>query len=266
MHLTVNGAGVYAHTGGRQFDAAKPAAVFVHGAGLDHTVWALQTRYVAHHGFSVLAPDLPGHGRSDGRPLASIAAIADWIAALLDAVGAKQAVLIGHSMGAAASLEVAARHPASISKLVLMGIAPRMPVHPDLIAAAEGNPELAREMIVDWAHGARGRIGGNRAAGLWIANTARRLIDRAGANGVLAQDLKACDAWTGGGAAAAKIACPTLLLLGAQDRMTLVRSGKELAAAIKGAEVDVLPDCGHMMMVEQPDMTLDRMRKFLGTR
>ncbi len=266
MHLTVNGAGVYAHTGGRPFDAAKPAVLFVHGAGLDHTVWALQARYVAHHGFSVLAPDLPGHGRSGGKPLATVAAITDWIAALLDEVGAQQTVLIGHSMGAAASLEVAARPPASIAKLVLLGIAPRMPVHPDLIEAAENNPDLAREMIVDWAHGARGRIGGNRAAGLWIANTARRLIDGAGKNGVLAQDLIACNAWTGGGAAAAKVACPTLLILGAEDRMTLARSGKELAAAIKGAELDVLPDCGHMMMVEQPDLTLDRLRKFLGTR
>lgn len=266
MHLTVNGAGVYAHTGGRQFDAAKPAAVFVHGAGLDHTVWALQARYVAHHGYSVLAPDLPGHGRSDGKPLATVAAIADWLASLLDGLGAKQAVLIGHSMGAAASLEVAARYPGRVAKLALLGIAPRLQVHPDLIAAAEGDPDLAREMIVDWAHGARGRIGGNRAAGLWIANTARRLIDRAGASGVLAQDLKACNAWTGGDAASAKVACPTLLILGAQDRMTPAKSGRLLAAAIKGAAVDVLPDCGHMMMVEQPDMTLDLLRKFLGTR
>lgn len=266
MHLTVDGAGVYAHTGGRQFDPAKPTALFVHGAGLDHTVWALQARYVAHHGFSVLAPDLPGHGRSDGKPLASVAAIADWIVALLDAVGAKQAVLIGHSMGAAAGLEVAARHPSRVAKLALLGIAQRLAVHPDLIAAAESDPDLAREMIVDWAHGALGRIGGNRAAGLWIANTARRLIDRAGANQVLAQDLKACNAWTGGAAASAKIACPALLILGAQDRMTPAKAGRQLAASIKDAGVDVLPDCGHMMMVEQPDLTLDLLRKFLGTR
>ncbi len=266
MHLTVNGAGVYAHTGGRPFDPEKPAALFVHGAGLDHTVWALQARYVAHHGFSVLAPDLPGHGRSDGKPLAAVEAVADWIAALLDAVGAKQAVLIGHSMGAAASLEVAARHPGRVAKLALLGIAPRLAVHPDLIAAAESDPDLAREMIVDWAHGARGRIGGNRAAGLWIANTARRLIDCAGKSGVLARDLKACNAWTGGEAAAAKVACPVLLILGAEDRMTLAKSGKQLALSIKGARVDVLPDCGHMMMVEQPDLTLDLLRKFLETR
>lgn len=266
MHLTIDGAGVYAHTGGREFDAAKPAALFVHGAGLDHTVWALQARYIAHHGFAVLAPDLPGHGRSDGKPLTSIEAIADWTVKLLDAVDAKTAALIGHSMGAIACLEAATRAPERVGKLILCGVAPRMAVHPDLIAAAENDPDLAREMIVDWAHGARGRIGGNRAAGLWIAAAARRLIDGAGGSGALAADLKACDAYKNGEAAAGKAACPTLVILGAEDRMTPARAGRALAGAIEGAALVELKDCGHMMMVEQPDRTLDAMKQFLGAR
>jgi pimeloyl-ACP methyl ester carboxylesterase len=264
MHLSVDGAEVYAHTGGRPFDPHRPAAAFVHGAGLDHTVWALQARYVAHHGWSVLAPDLPGHGRSAGKAPVSVAALAEWIVKLLDAAGARRAALIGHSMGAAACLEAAARHSARVAKLALLGCAARMQVHPDLIAAAENDPALAREMIVDWAHGPRGRIGGNPAPGLSIAHAARRLIDYAGAGGVLAQDLKACDAWAGGAEAAANVACPTLLILGAEDRMTPAKAGRALAGAIKGAELAVLPECGHMMMVEQPDLTLDRLRKFLG--
>jgi len=264
MHLTVDGAEVYAHTGGRPFDAHRPTAVFVHGAGLDHTVWALQARYVAHHGWSVLAPDLPGHGRSAGRAPASVAALAEWIVRLLDAAGARRAALIGHSMGAIACLEAAARHPARVAKLALLGVAARMQVHPDLIAAAENDPALAREMIVDWAHGSRGRIGGNPAPGLWIAHAARRLIDYAGAGGALASDLKACDAWAGGAQAAAKVACPTLVILGAEDRMTPAKAGAQLAGMISAAELALLPDCGHMMMVEQPDLTLDRLRKFLG--
>ena len=266
MRLTIDGAGVYAHTGGRKFDTTRPVAVFVHGAGLDHTVWALQARYIAHHGYSVLAPDLPGHGRSDGKPLPSIEAIAAWIAALLDAVGAKQAALIGHSMGAASCLEAAARQPGRATKLILCGAASRMPVHPELIAAAEKDPDLAREMIVDWAHGARGRIGGNRAAGLWIAETARRLIDVAGGSFALACDLKACDAYGGGEAAAARIACPTLLILGAEDRMIPAKAGRALAGAIRNAAMAEIGDCGHMMMVEQPDRTLDAMKQFLGAR
>lgn len=262
MQLNVQGQAAYIHTGGREFDAGAPAAIFVHGAGMDHTVWALQARYVAHHGYAVLAPDLPGHGRSVGKPLAAIAAIADWIVALMDATKVKSAALIGHSMGAISCLEAAARAPARVPKLILCGAAARMPVHSDLIAAAENDPEKAREMIVDWAHGGRGRIGGNRAAGLWIATTARRLLDRGA--GVLATDLRACDAYRDGETSAAKVACPALLILGREDRMTPAKSGKQFAASIKNASVTEFPACGHMMMVEQPDRTLDAMKKFLG--
>ena len=60
---------LYAYTGGRPFDPAKPTVVFVHGAQHDHSVWILQSRYLAHHGYGVLALDLPGHMRSEGPPL-----------------------------------------------------------------------------------------------------------------------------------------------------------------------------------------------------
>src|SRR5260370_42556011 len=83
VQLVVDGAKIFAGTGGRDFDPALPTVVFLHGAGLDHTVWALLARWFAHRGFDVLAPDLPGHGRSEGEPLESIAAMADFTAALI---------------------------------------------------------------------------------------------------------------------------------------------------------------------------------------
>ena len=68
MLLQVDGHGVYAATGGMPFDAARPTVIFLHGAGLDHTCWQLASRWFAWHGHSVLAVDLPGHGRSSGAP------------------------------------------------------------------------------------------------------------------------------------------------------------------------------------------------------
>ena len=68
MYLQVNGAQTYCYTGGKAFDAAKPTVVFIHGVLNDHSVWILQSRYLAHHGWNVLAVDLPGHCRSDGPP------------------------------------------------------------------------------------------------------------------------------------------------------------------------------------------------------
>src|ERR1700704_3899671 len=108
MQLTVRGRKVHAATGGRAFDAGKPVVVFLHGAGCDHTVWQLPARWVAWHGHSGLARGLPGPGGPAGPPLASIADMARWVGALLDAAGVKQAAVVGHSMGAAIALEAAA--------------------------------------------------------------------------------------------------------------------------------------------------------------
>src|SRR5438045_6502682 len=128
MQLSVNGVDTFVATGGRPFDRSIPAVVMLHGAGLDHSTWALHSRWFAHHGFGVLAPDLPGHGRSSGAPLPTIADMADWTAALLDAAGAAKAKLVGHSMGSLISLETAARHPAKVSALGLIGPAAAMTV------------------------------------------------------------------------------------------------------------------------------------------
>src|SRR5208282_6918113 len=98
---------------------------------MDHTVWTLQTRYFAHHGRSVLAVDLPGHGRSEGPQPGSIEGYAEWMARLIEAAGAARAALAGHSMGALIALEAAARAPERVSALALLGVAARMPVHPD---------------------------------------------------------------------------------------------------------------------------------------
>src|ERR1700682_4774163 len=128
MWIPVHGENVYAYTGARVFDGALPTVVFVHGAPNDHSVWALQSRYFAHHGNNVLAIDLPGHGRSDGAPLPSVERIADWIIALLDAMDVERAALVGHSLGALAALDAAARHAPRVSRIALLGPSVPMPV------------------------------------------------------------------------------------------------------------------------------------------
>jgi len=263
MDLSVAGQAVHAATGGRPFDPALPAVVFVHGAGMDHTVWALQARYFAHRGFSVLAVDLPGHGASPGPGLDSIAALADWLAALIDAVGVERAALVGHSMGALTALDCAARHPAKVRALALLGAAPAMPVHPDLLAAAAADDPRAFQLITDWAFGRPAHLGGHPAPGLWMLGGGERLLQRS-APGVLSRDLIACNAYADGPATAARVACPALVVCGADDRMTPAKAGQALASAIPGADCVVLPNAGHMMMVEAADATLDALKEFLA--
>jgi pimeloyl-ACP methyl ester carboxylesterase len=256
VDLRVDGNRAFAATGGRPFDPAQPTVLFIHGAGMDHTVWALQTRYFAHHGRAVLAVDLPGHGRSGGALLRSIAEMASWIVRMLDAAEVQSAALVGHSMGALIALEAAAAAPARVRSLALLGVAERMPVHPDLQAAADGNRRLAPELVSSWGHGRSSHLGGNPAPGLWMMGGSLQLLERAPA-GALAADLAACNAYAGALAAAGRVACPTLLLLGALDRMTPPAKATPLAGAIKRVRTVTLPGAGHMLMSERPDAVID---------
>ncbi len=207
MRLTVAGHETYAYTGARPLVATQPTVVFVHGAAHDHSIWALQSRYVAHHGSNVLAVDLPGHGRSDGAPLASIGAIAAWLVALLDAAGVECAAVVGHSMGALAGLETAARYPARVRKVALLGPSVPMPVSDALLAA--------------------------------------------------------CHAYADGLDAAARVTCPTLVILGERDLMAPARNARALLAALPDVRTVSLRGAGHALMTEQPDAVLDALRTFL---
>jgi pimeloyl-ACP methyl ester carboxylesterase len=255
MQLSVNGIETFVATGGREFDSSLPTIVLLHGAGFDHSTWALQSRWFAHHGYSVLAPDLPAHGQSSGAPLPTIADMADWTAALLDAAGAAKARLIGHSMGSLIALETAARHPAKVSGLGLIGTAATMTVGPDLLKAAETNNHDAIDMVSIWGLGFRAELGGSLAPGFWMHGSAQRVLERC-RPGVLFNDLSACNAYQNALAAAAQITVPVTLVLGERDMMTPPRAGKALAAAMSNSRVVVLPSAGHTMMAERPDELL----------
>ena len=255
MKLSVNGAEVFAATGGREFDRSQPTVAFIHGAGFDHSTWALHSRWFAHHGYGVLAPDLPGHGRSCGAPLPAIADMADWTAALLDAAGATTAKLVGHSMGSLIALETAARHPAKVSALSLIGTAATMTVGPDLLKAAEANDHTAVDMVSIWGLGFAAELGGSLAPGLWMHSGAQRVLEQC-RPGVLFNDLSACNAYQNALAAAAQVKVPATLVLGERDMMTPAKAGKALAAALPNSRTVILPGAGHMMMVERPDELL----------
>jgi pimeloyl-ACP methyl ester carboxylesterase len=259
MKLSVNGAETYVATGGRDFDTTLPAVVLLHGAGFDHSAWALHSRWFAHHGYCMLAPDLPGHGRSAGPALHSIAEMADWTAALLKAVGAPKAYLIGHSMGSLIALETAARHPEMVSALGLVSTAAIMTVGPDLLNAAEANDQAAIDMVSIWGLGFKAELGGSLAPGLWMHGGAQSTL-RHCAPGVLFSDLAACNNYQNALAAAAGIKVPTTLVLGERDMMTPAKAGKTLAAAIPNARTVVVPGAGHMIMAESPDELLAALR------
>ncbi len=263
MRTTVRDIDVYAYTGARPFDTAQPTLIFVHGAANDHSVWALQSRYFAHHGRNVLAVDLPGHGRSGGAALTSVQAIADWLIALQDAIGLPQAALVGHSLGSLAVLATAARRPDRVTRMALLGPAVPMPVSDLLREAAKADDHLAFELINGWSFSPGKQLGGNHVPGMWLTGSAMRLLERT-PPGVLCTDLAACHAYAGGLTAASSVRCPALLILGARDLMAPPKSAQALIGALADRRVVTLADCGHALMAELPDAVLDALSAFFA--
>ncbi len=277
MNLTVNGQRAYAYTGGKPFDAALPCVVFVHGALHDHSVWTLLARWCAHHGHSVLAIDLPGHGESAGPVLASVQATADWLVALLAAAGVQQpgqATVVGHSMGSLIGLEAAARAPALVGRLVMVGTAYPMQVSEALLTTAREAPLKAIDMVNAFSISTLAAKPGFPAPGMWQHGSNRALMRRtlagphaaAPASGcavnLFHHDFSVCDAYAGGLDAAAKVQAKVTLVLGSADQMTPPRATRALAAALKAKTV-ILPS-GHSLPAEVPDELLAALRDALA--
>lgn len=262
MELKVRGETAFAATGGRDFDPAKPVVIFIHGAGMDRTVWQLQTRYFAHHGFSVLAVDLPGHGKSEGGFLPTVPDMGAWIADLIDAAGVEQAALVGHSLGAFIALETAAAFPDKVSAIALCGPATEMPVHPELLKAAQDGEHLGFDLVTSWGFGREAHLGGHTSPGLWMTGGGLKVLEKAPA-GALGSDMTAANDYKTALDQAAKVQCPALMVLGSRDIMTPAKSGRALGAAIPNSEVALI-EAGHMMLIEEPDKTLDALRDFFA--
>jgi pimeloyl-ACP methyl ester carboxylesterase len=259
MKINVDGRAVFATTGGAPFDPAKPAVIFLHGAGFDRTAWRLQTRFFAHHDRSVLAVDFPGHGWSDGPALPSIASLADWTAKLINAAGLKNAALVGHSMGALVALDTAARYPDKVRALGLCGVATEMPVHPEMLESAKADTLKVQELMTFWGVGNALHKGGMVSPGLWLRAESLAVLS-VNKPGVIHTDLAACNTYKDAAARAPEVKCPTVLVLGDGDLMTPAAKAKPLAAAIAGSKTVVLPNCGHFVMIERPDETLEALK------
>jgi len=262
MHFIVEGYPAYAYTGGKDFDRALPAIVFLHGAAFDHSVWQWQSRYFANHGHAVLAMDLPAHGRSPGSARTAVEALGHWTVALLDAAGLERAAFVGHSMGALAALETALRHLKRVAKLALLGSAMPMAVGDAFLAAARDDSPAALDMEAVWGHARLTALVQSGVPGTSLVSASRRLNARA-RHGVLATDLGACNDYRVDDAALAKLALPTLVIAGKRDQMTPWKAGQSLAARIPGAQLVTL-DAGHAMMVEAPRAVLSALRDFLA--
>ena len=272
MYLTVNNHNTYCYTGGKPIDAAKPTVVFIHGVLNDHSVWILQSRYMANHGWNVLAVDLPGHCRSEGEAPASVEEAAAFITALLDTAGITRAALVGHSWGSLIGVEAASTLKDRVTHLVMVGTAYPMKVSPALIDASLNDPAAALKMINVFSRSTLSAPPSALGPGTWVYGASMALGRRVLASNpkvnVFHRGFVACDSYANGEKAIAAITCPVLFLLGSQDQMTHPKAAQLLVQTAKdsGKKVSVVSMAvGHHQMTEAPEETLFAIRDFLAS-
>ncbi len=262
MKFLVQQQPAFVYTGGKLFDPVKPCVVFIHGAANDHSVWTLQARYFAHHGWNVLAVDLPGHGKSFGEAKLSVNAYADWLINLLDNGAIQQAALVGHSMGSLIALDTATRYPQRVSQLALLGCSAPMPVADALLDAAANRPTEAFDMLNIWGHAPQVKWGKSATPGTSLMVAYKRLLEQS-QPGVLARDLNACHQFQMAEANWSSVVAPTLVLSGTRDMMTPPKANGLVVKQIAGAKLITLEGAGHAMMQEASGAVLNGLREFL---
>jgi len=269
MKITLNANELFVGQGGVAWTPGQRTLVMQHGAGMDRTIWVLLARYFARHGFNVVAADLPGHGASKGEALTSIEAQADHLWSLIvelqqhHGLPEERIVIAGHSMGSLIALEAAGKRPDAVEQLVLLGAGYPMPVGQALLDAAAANSQAAVDMIAIFSHSYSSQLGHNSVPGISAQNSAMALLERA-PPGVLHTDLQACNEYQGGEKAAKAYDGACTIIAGKQDRMTPLKASAALGQ-LCDARMSVIERCGHMMMNEKPEATLQAMRECLAS-
>jgi len=260
MDLQVRGVDTYASTGGKEFDPGLPTVMFIHGSGLDHRSWALQTRWFAYNGYSVLAPDFPGHSLSAGEALTSIEEMGLWLADFLKAVGVERVHVVGHSQGFLCAIELARQAPQLVRSLTGIGTAAVIPVNPALIEASLQSSGQAAEMLLQWGFGRDSQLGMSAVPGMQPIAIGRQIM----ADNPLAADLQACADYLNGAEVAASLKIPAQMILAEQDRLTPLKAGKAVADLL-GAPWVVIKGFGHMLPIEAPKQVLLLLQELIGS-
>src|SRR5574341_864788 len=216
--------------------------VFIHGAGSSHLIWGKQIRALGEIARAV-ALDLPGHNKSRSRGRNSIDAYRDVVLRLLDALGFKRAVIIGHSMGGAIAQMLALSHPDRVAGLGLVGTGARLRVLSKILDGLLSDYDQTVRLIVQ-LHFAP------NPDPLWLYKSEEQF--RACPPQVAHDDYAACNVFDVM-ERIAEIRAPTLVLCGREDRLTPVKYSEFLASKIPNARLILIDGAGHAVMLEKPE-------------
>ena len=227
------------------FDQIKPCLFFIHGSGSDHSAWSHQYGRL-HKKYNIVAVDLPGHGRSGGDGESDVARYCLSVKKLLDILNLKHAVIIGHSLGAAIALRFAINYPQEIAGIALVGGGIKMPVNSFFLDFLKTSPPVVPADVIDLIC----KYSLAKENRFKYSAPLQKSISQAKVD-VLYCDLSACNQLDLT-QELVKINVPSLVICGAEDKMTPPDFSRQLAAGIDGARLEIIEGAGHMVMMEKP--------------
>lgn len=250
---------MYYHPSTKLTSKSKPI-IFVHGTGMDHTVWTLPIRHFTRKKIEVIAIDLPGHGKNIDKPLDSIKKISQYIFDFLDSKSIAECSIVGHSMGSLVALEMASSKPKRIKKISMIGTAFPMQVGEALLESAKQNSQMAIDILTFMGYSYTSRLGGNKIPGIWMTESTRRLMQKS-KKGTIYRDLKACSEFSDGLSKAEKVEAKVQLILGSNDFLTPRTRAEDLIKHFNEPSVKEIENSGHSLMMEEPNRVLDYLQE-----
>jgi pimeloyl-ACP methyl ester carboxylesterase len=250
--VRIGGKQIHYWAGRKSFIEGREFILFIHGAGGGEYTWSYQKSFFEKE-FNPIIIELPGHGESDGEGEEEIVTYAEHVYAFLQAIGVRNVFLVGHSMGGAIVQTLALTHPEVIRGIVLVGTGARLKVLPMILNGIKTNFEETVPKIVQFAYSRK---------------TPSELIER-GVNQmlqcrpeVLYGDFAACNRFDVM-KDVEKIHLPALILCGEDDELTPIKYSQFLHSRIGGSKLEVLPNAGHMVMMESPLVFNEKIREFI---
>lgn len=235
----IDGTGINCWVNAPCFNEKKHCLFFVHGAGVDHTIWINQYESMK-DGYNIVAIDLPGHGRSEGKGEDDVFRYTTWVRKIIESMGLNKPVLIGHSLGAAISLVFAVKYGDALSGVVSVGGGARIPVNDMILNGLKTEPAAVMGLVAKLCVSKKKRGSMSDAMSGVFARTNPD---------ILLGDFLACDRLDITHEIT-QITAPALVVCGDDDKMTPPAMSYFLADNIQGARLAMIAGAGHMVMLE----------------
>jgi pimeloyl-ACP methyl ester carboxylesterase len=239
-------------TGRKGLLEGRETVLFIHGAGGGQYTWSYQKSYFEKQ-FNPLVIELSGHGESGGDGEQEIERYVEHVYSFLKAVDLQKVFLVGHSMGGAIVQTLALTHPEVIKGIILVGTGAKLKVLPVILDGIKNDYEETVRKINQFAFSRRGP---SNLIGEGVSYMLQCRPE------VLYGDFLACDRFDIM-KEVEKINLSTLILCGEDDQLTPVKYSQFLQSRIKGSKLEFLPNAGHMVMMESPQVFNEKIGEFI---